>query len=385
MSAEGGTQRRNHARKNLDGWKGIIVDSYHTFLPSYSVGTDCYQEIGWVTRKYGRKAVAIGGKTAIAKAKAALLEGIAGSDVEITDFIWYGGNSTLENVDRLRSLKTVQEADMIFAIGGGRALDTGKIAGDIIDKPVFTFPTVASNCAACTCLAVIYHTDGAFREYYYPKEPPKHTFINTKIIAESPEDLLWAGIGDALSKEYEVLFATKGKELFHTTLLGAQLSKACTSPLLALGKKAIADCHSNTASYELEQVALDIIISTGIVSNLMTHQTDYYYNSSLAHAFYYGATVIDRCENHLHGEIVAFGVLCLLTYEGKLAERDRICLFNKSIHLPTCLKDLDLAASDLAKIAEKAATVKEWSCAPEEVSTDQFIQAIIDCSTYGEL
>ena len=44
-----------------------------------------------------------------------------------------------------------------------------------------------------------------FKEYSYHKAPAIHTFINTKIIAESPEKLMWAGIGDALSKEYEVI------------------------------------------------------------------------------------------------------------------------------------------------------------------------------------
>ena len=360
------------------------MNSYHVFLPAYSVGTDCYKEIARVTRHYGNKAVVIGGKTAIEKSREELLKGITGSDCEIADFIWYGGDSTYENAKKLQAMKIVQEADMIFAVGGGRAIDTCKVVSDQMDKPLFTFPTVSSNCAGCTCLAVIYNTDGTFREYYYPERPPLHTFINTKIIAESPEDLLWAGIGDALSKEYEVLFATRGKKLFHTPLLGAQLSKACTSPLTDLGEKAMAACKNNTPSYELQQVALDIIISTGIVSNLVVEKGGYYYNSSLAHAFYYGSTVIDRCENHLHGEIVAFGVLCLLTYDGNFAERDRICEFNKSLGLPICLDDLDLTPNDLQAITKKAATVTEWTCAPEQVTEEKFMEAIRNCDEYGK-
>lgn len=359
------------------------MNSYHVFLPSYSVGTDCYREIAWVTKEYGKKAVVIGGKTAIAKAKEDLIKGIGGTDFELTDFIWYGGNSTMENVEELVKMMPVQEADMIFAVGGGRAIDTCKVVSDRMNKPLFAFPTVASNCAGCTCLAVIYHANGSFREYYYPKKPPLHTFINTRIIAESPEDLLWAGIGDALSKEYEVLFSTRGKNLSHTPLLGAQLSRACTSPLLELGEKAMVDCRGNTPSYELQEVALDIIMSTGIVSNLVVDKDKYYYNSSLAHAFYYGSTVIERCEKHLHGEIVAFGVLCLLTYDGNINEREKIYQFNKRLNLPTCLNDLDLSPADLPAIANKAATVTEWTCAPEEVSIEKFIKAIQACDEYA--
>lgn len=105
----------------------------------------------------------------------------------------------------------MQKADMVFGIGGGRAVDTAKTYCALYNKPLFAFPTIASNCASCTSLSVMYNPDGTFKEYSYHKAPAIHTFINTKIIAESPEKLMWAGIGDALSKEYEVIFACREK------------------------------------------------------------------------------------------------------------------------------------------------------------------------------
>ncbi len=77
------------------------MKGYHIYIPNYTVGADCYKEIPWVTRKYGKKAVVIGGKTAMAKVKDALLDGIDGSDVEITDFVWYGGEASYENAEML--------------------------------------------------------------------------------------------------------------------------------------------------------------------------------------------------------------------------------------------------------------------------------------------
>ncbi|OOM14513.1 glycerol dehydrogenase [Clostridium saccharobutylicum] len=94
-----------------------------------------------------------------------------------------------------------------------------KTLSDMLDKPYFTFPTLASNCAACTAVSVIYNSDGTFKEYYYLKQPSYHTFINTKIVADSPEKLLWAGIGDDLSKECEVKFACRDKYMYHTPLI----------------------------------------------------------------------------------------------------------------------------------------------------------------------
>ena len=66
-------------------------------------------------------------------------------------------------------------------------------------------------------------------------------------------------------------------------MMGVQLSKICTTPLVEYGKKALDDFRANIVSYELEQEALDIIISTGLVSNMVSAAPKYYYNSSLAH------------------------------------------------------------------------------------------------------
>ncbi len=106
------------------------MGNYNVYLPSYSVGAGCYKEIPNVARRLGKKAVVIGGRTAIEKAKDALLDGIAGSDIQIVDFIVYGDDSTYENVDKLVSDERVRNADIIFGVGGGRAVDTCKVVAD---------------------------------------------------------------------------------------------------------------------------------------------------------------------------------------------------------------------------------------------------------------
>jgi glycerol dehydrogenase len=365
------------------------MSNYSVFLPSYSVGDDCYKEIPYVTRKFGKKAVVIGGKKAMEAAKQELLNAIGGTDVKILDFVWYGGDSNYENVEMLKENIVVKEADMIFGVGGGRACDTVKTLANMEDKPYFTFPTLASNCAACTAISVIYNKDGSFKEYYYMKAPAYHTFINTKIIAGAPEKLLWAGIGDALSKECEVLFASRDKFMYHTPLMGNCIAKLCTSPLLEYGKDALEDCANNRPTFALEQVALDIIMSTGMVSNFATHEAqpdpkdDYYYNSSLAHCVYYGASLLPACEKHLHGEIVSFGVLCLLTYDEQFKERDSIMTFNKSIGLPVTLEEISVTQEDVEIIANKAMSVVEWKYVPGEPTKEKFIQAILDTDAAG--
>ena len=46
------------------------MGNYNVYLPNYSVGAGCYSEIPKVARRLGNKAIVIGGRTAIDKAKA---------------------------------------------------------------------------------------------------------------------------------------------------------------------------------------------------------------------------------------------------------------------------------------------------------------------------
>ena len=210
------------------------------FLPSYTIGGDAYKEINKICTPYGKKAVVIGGKTAISKAKQALVDAIQNTDLEIIDFVWYGGDSTYANVNALAENPKFQEADMVFAVGGGRAIDTCKTLCDMKNKPVFSFPTIASNCSPVTAVCVIYDDEThAFKELYFPKKSPIHCFINTQIISEAPYNFIWAGIGDALSKQYEAGFSSRGDELDHTNGLGVQISRNCSTQLIKYGLDAL--------------------------------------------------------------------------------------------------------------------------------------------------
>lgn len=351
------------------------MSSYSVFLPNYSIGDDVYKEIPRICEAYGKKAVVVGGKTAIAKAKDALLEGIRGSNIKIMAFVWYGGDSTYENVERLKENPVVASADMIFAVGGGRSVDTSKTMCDQTGQPIFVFPTIASNCAPITATTVMYDANHVFKGLYFPKKPAVHCFINTKIIAEAPSNFIWAGIGDALSKEYECTFSSRGDQLNHTNLIGVDISRSCVEPLLKYGQKAYEDAKAHKVSYELEHVILNIIITTGLVSVLVDND----YNSCLAHSVYYGCTTLEKIEkNHLHGEVVSYGVLVLLTCDKQFEERDRVYRFNKSIGLPTCLADIEVEEKDLDKVLDKAMQTGDIKHVPYEITREMIYNAIMD-------
>jgi len=359
---------------------------YSISLPAWSVGTDCYQEVYRVASRFGRKAAVIGGKTAMEKAYGRMKESLAGTDLVLTDPIWFGGNATYENSAKLEAMEEVRNADMIFAVGGGRAVDTCKCAAAHLDKPLFTFPTLASNCAGCTSIAIMYNEDDTFRDIMYPARCPQHTFLNMDIISRAPAEFLWAGIGDSLAKEYESEFASRGKSLFHTTLLGTQIARSVTGPLMEYSAEALELNRARKTGFALEQAALAIVITAGLVSNMTIGPTgtEYFYNSSVSHSFYYGTTIIPASGGrHLHGEIVAYGTLVLLACDRQYEKLDRLIVFNHSVGLPVTMAEIDLKEADLPPVAEKASTVTEWDKVPYEVTKEMFVQAILDVDARG--
>lgn len=352
-------------------------------MTNYSVSEKGYPDLGKVCKDYKyNKAVVIGGKRALEATKEKIKEALKDTDVKITGEFVYGDECTMTNITNLADKKEVQNADVIFIVGGGKAMDTGKILAHEMEKGVFSFPTICSNCAAATAIAVVYHDDKTL-SHYALIPAPSHMFIETSVIAEAPSVYVWAGIGDGLSKQVEVEFATRGLELDHTANMGLSLSKSCQEPFLKYGEQAIKDCKNNKATKAIEEIALNILVSTGYVSNL-TNRPEYYYNSSLAHIFYNTSTAVKREKEFLHGELVAFGVLVLHAYAGNDEELEKIAKFNKKVGLPVTLEELGLVEKDLSKMADAAPSTTEWKSANERLTKEKFIQAMKDADAYGK-
>lgn len=357
--------------------------SYTVTLPHYSVGADCYKEVPEICSMYGKNAVVIGGKTALQKTRPYLEEALQDSALQVLDYLWYGGNSTDTNANNLISDPTVKKADMIFAVGGGRACDTVKFVASELHKPVFTFPTLASNCAAVTAIGVFYNDDGSLNRYVYPTAP-MHMFLNTAVIADSPRAYLWAGIGDALSKQYEAEYSSRNDALSHSALMGVRVAEICTDPLTEYGAEALVQCEKREAGFALEQVALDIIVSTGVTSLLVAPKTgEYYYNSTLAHCVYNGSTVTKHHANHLHGEVVSLGVLCLLKQWGNEKELKRCLDFNYSIQLPVCFDDVEIEESEFDAMADIFTKTTEWKTLKGSVTREQFLETMREMNRMG--
>lgn len=347
------------------------------FLPSYTIGTDAYDAVYRVCRYFGKTAVIVGGEKSRAAAEPFLREAVKGK-IEILDSLYYGGDATFENAEVLKQNEAFQKADMIFAMGGGRSIDTTKKAANDLDKPYFTFPTLASNCAPVTAVGAYYYPDHTFRQVSYATRPAFHTFIHTGVIANAPREYFWAGIGDALSKQYEVTFSARGDVLPYTISLGVTLAGNCSAGLLDYGEEALKAVDEKTVNYALEYVTQNIIFSTGLISNLVPED----YNSSVAHAIYNSHTGVPHEGKHLHGAVVVYGVLVLLTLDNKLEERDRLYDFCGRTGLPRSLAEIGV--KDPTELIENALIKPDLRKVPFPITREVLKKAIEDVEALGK-
>lgn len=320
------------------------LENYEVHLPSYSIGNTIYDKIGPVCESYGKTVLVIGGRQALDAALDKIRAAVEQTNLKIIGVELFGKDCTYANVERLRAMPIYHEADMVFGVGGGKALDTVKCLCITDDKPVFTFPTIASNCSACTAVSIMYNEDGTFLKPNFFVRPAMHAFIDTEIIAKAPCRYMWAGMGDTYAKFYEATISSRDERLEHFTAVGVAISHMCRDPLLAYGAKGFADHQKGISSYEVEQIILAIIVTTGVASIFLTKDFTPDYNSGLAHAIFYALTsypIIE--EKHLHGEVVGFGVLLALLVDGQDEEFEKVYQLNKAVKLPVSLEEVEIS------------------------------------------
>ncbi|MDO4266251.1 MAG: iron-containing alcohol dehydrogenase family protein [Eubacteriales bacterium] len=358
------------------------METYSLVLPAYTIGNgDAYRGIGPVCGAYGKRAALIGGEKALLAAEDRIRAYAGG--LLIPAAIPFGGECSEEAIDALCAAEDVQNADMLFAAGGGKALDTVKAVGEKLQKPVFAFPTIASNCAACTSVSILYHADGSFLRPYFLKRPPVHTFIELEILAAAPERYFWAGMGDTYAKYFESTVSSRGEKLPHYEALGVTISRMCLKPILEDGAEAYRDHRNGRASAQFRETVLAIIVTTALASIFLTKDRIIDYNTGLAHAIFYALTSWPQIEReHLHGEVVGFGVLVLLLADGQEEMFRKLYAFHRQVGLPVSLSELGIKKEELPRVIRQTIVMKDIEHNPYEITAELLEEAFEKLEAY---
>jgi glycerol dehydrogenase len=273
----------------------------------------------------------------------------------------FQGECSAFEISRIVAAAQAHRADIIVGVGGGKAIDTAKIAAVQIDARIVVVPTIASTDAPCSAVAVRYSENGVYEESLRLPRNPDAVIVDTRVVVAAPLRFLVAGMGDALSTWFEARSNMESRSDnyvaggFPPTQAGIAIARRCHDVLMQDGLKA-----KTAAEAGLCTTAVENIIEANILLSGLGFENC---GCSAAHGIHDGLTVLDETHRFLHGEKVAFGTLCLLMLENrKLAEIEAMIRFCRSLGLPTMLADLDLGSADRAAIER----VAEAALAPGE-------------------
>lgn len=342
---------------------------------AYTIGEDAYSAIGAQCLSIGKRALIIGGKTALEKALDKLKNAMRGC-FDIVDVVIYGTECTAERMHELGDIYKNESVDFVIGVGGGKAIDTAKGTASLLGVPVVTVPTIASTCAASSALSVVYTPEHAFERFWHYAVPAYHCFIDTSIIGAAPIEYLRAGIGDTLAKYYETEFSARSAKKTYSDEMALSISRMCNTPLFENAKEALCDCREGKITDALECVVLIILISTGMVSMLINEK----FNGAAAHALFYGLTNIDGFEEKfLHGDVVGYASLVQLVLDGKEEEARRLKAFLKEIEIETTLAERGIipGRESFEVVLHSAVTDPDMEVTPYPVTEDMLFDAIV--------
>lgn len=283
-----------------------------------------------------------------------------------------------KEVNRVCELIKKNNSNVIIGVGGGKTLDTAKIASHLTNIPVVIVPTIASTDAPTSSLAVTYTEDGVFDEYLFLPNNPNMVIVDSEIIAKAPTKFLIAGIGDALATYFEARACVKSQAKSiaggKAPLAAMALAKLCYDTILENGFKAIQAIENNVVTESLEAV----IEANTLLSGIGFESA----GLAAAHAIHNGFTEIPKVNSLMHGEKVAFGTLVQLVLENENLDKiEEVIAFCDTIGLPTTLKDmglLEINKDDLMKVAIKACDKNDTvGNMPFEITPDDVYAAIL--------
>lgn len=306
--------------------------------------------------RFGSKGLCIITSSALKRLKGKLPEDSTELSLLVVSF---GGECSDREIDNHVESAKKCKAQFIVAIGGGKTIDTGKIAADRLGIPVIVVPTIASTDAPCSACAVVYSEEGAVIRVEYQKNNPNLVLVDSRIIANAPARFLVAGIGDALATWFEAESCRKNQAKNEAGELGSHtayaLSRLCYDTLMEYGADALAACKLHQVTPALEHVieANTLLSGLGFESGGL----------AMAHSIHNGLTVLSQTHNFYHGEKVTLGVLAsLFLREETKVFVDEVYTFCESIGLPTTLAEIglvDVTEKELERVAIRACRAGE--------------------------
>jgi glycerol dehydrogenase len=312
----------------------------------YLQGPDALDELATLVPLYGRRPFVVI-DVALFEGLRDRLQGILGPHVEGTTFVQFAGECSAAQIDAIADKAAAANSDMFIAVGGGKAIDSTKGARIKTGGKLVVVPTVASNDAPTSRLAIVYTDDHVLSEVRLMPANPDAVVVDTAIIARAPRRFFVAGIGDALTKKFEAEQSYNSGGLNFYKARPAELALAIADQCYrvvrrdALGALKAVERQQPNAAFESVVEATILLSGLGFESGGL----------SIAHSLTRGFSAIPSLNGALHGEQVAFGLLAQLCLEDRSDDFlvDMVGFF-RAVGLPTTLAGLGFSGDRAACI-----------------------------------
>lgn len=324
----------------------------------YIQGPGALAQVGALARLSGRRALLVSDPFVLDLVGARVVASCAAAGVACT-LLPFAGETTPAELRRLVASVGEQQPALVIAAGGGKGIDIGKALAKALGTAVITLPTAASNDAPTSKIFVLYDEDHRLLSVEHMDHNPAAVVVDTALIAQAPARLLLAGIGDALSKKFEVAncAAAGGANVFggtatHTALALAELSytllRTHALPAMQAVQRGEPDAHVES-----------LVEATVLLSGLCFENG----GLSIAHALTRGLSALPGAAQALHGLQVAYGLLVQLTLEDGRAELlQDLRQFYAQLGLPRNLRELGVTVPPTDALLQAAA--KATAAAP---------------------
>jgi glycerol dehydrogenase len=352
------------------------------FPGKYIQGEGVLNELPDLIKLLGSKGMILASKTVKDKVIPKFAPALTTKSIPIELF---SGECCEDELKRVNDVIKRDGIDVIIGMGGGKTIDTAKIAADRANIPVIVVPTIASSDAPCSGCAVIYTNDGIFEAVHYQKMNPQAVLVDLNVIADSPTRFLVSGMGDALATWFEARSCRLTQSMNEcgglSTKAGLILARLCYDTLLKCGKSALFANEEHKITSDFANIIEANILLSGIG----------FESSGLAaaHSIHNGLTALEETHAYYHGEKVAFGVLAgLYLTNSPDEELDIVYSFCEDIGLPTTLDDIglfDVSKDELMLVAEKSC-IEGASIHHEagDITPVKVFDAIVKANDFGE-
>lgn len=296
----------------------------------------------------------------------------------------FGGECTRKEIDRLRVIYLTHCCHVVVGIGGGKALDTAKSVAFYENAPVVSVPTIASNDAPTSAIAITYTEDHVYDGNILLKRSPDLVLVDTDVITRAPVRFLVAGMGDALSTYFEGRAnVASGHENFageKSTSSSLARARLRYEILIRDGLKAKQSVEKGICSRELENIieANFNLIAVGFGRNGL----------ACAHSVHNALATLPPCHDMYHGELVAFGTIVQLVLEkSPEPEIAEVLGFCTSVGLPVTFAQIstrELTRDELMSSAVTASSPANYmDSMPFTVSPEMTFDALVAADALG--